>query len=111
MTDQTPAETLRAAAQHVREMAQQATPGPWVANGAGVGTDYTDNEPDLIVAVDAFDPNDAAWMALMHPGLAEPLAAWLESVAALQFGDVPLPDSPIVDHALAAARALLGRGA
>jgi hypothetical protein len=110
MTDQTPAETLRAAAQHVREMAQQATPGPWVANGAGVGTDYTDNEPDLIVAVDAFDPNDAAWMALMHPGLAEPLAAWLEMEAHMWDLRGNSAEGNTF-HALAAARALLGRGA
>ena len=83
----TPADVLRTAAARVRETARSATRGPWAAeesreHGFRVGTSdgqewvaWTgayDDEPDPSRA-------DAAWIALMHPGLAEPLAAWLEA--------------------------------
>ncbi len=86
-----PAVVLRTAAARVRETARGATRGPWAAeesreHGFRVGTSdgqewvaWTgayDDEPDPSRA-------DAAWIALMHPGLAEPLAAWLEETADL----------------------------
>ncbi|WP_405149522.1 hypothetical protein OG589_14810 [Sphaerisporangium sp. NBC_01403] len=75
-------EELRAAAAKVRakaENAESASTGdlPWVPTGTG---DVITDEQSLTVVQDA-GVFDAEWIALVHPGLAEPLALWLEAEA------------------------------
>lgn len=98
----TPAEELRAAAAKLREMAAAAdTPGhPWKAKplfrplpGCRCLSCEEDKpwawEIDVVDGPDnedCFHPmhigqGDAAWIALMGPQRAEPLAAWLEATA------------------------------
>jgi hypothetical protein len=111
MPDRTPAETLRAAAQRLREVAADTSPGRWQTNGYGDYGWYV-SLGTYGHGVETHDSRqgkaDAEWIALASPALAEPLAEWLVAVAALQFGIVRLPDSPIVDHALAVAAVILG---
>ncbi|MEV7008251.1 hypothetical protein [Streptosporangium sp. NPDC051022] len=98
-----PVEEIRAAATRLREVAADATPGPWqVGNGTviGLGIEQTSRGSFSYTAqlAEVFDgttrdeenygghdlgspEGDAAWIALAHPGLAEPLAGWLEEVA------------------------------
>ncbi len=53
------------------------------------------------------DEGDAAWIALMSPALAEPLAVWLESWDGIAFNEHgPMADD--LQHALNVARAILG---
>ncbi len=84
----TPAEELRAAAAKLREKAKAARPFPWRSAGTGdVVVDLPPSHPDYATSKDCVtvlaDGNidDAEWVALMHPGLAEPLAALLEYLA------------------------------
>jgi hypothetical protein len=99
-------EELRAAAKTLREVAGKATRGPWVffptitreddnedawtvcrpicESGTGCEADCGANV--LVTgAEDCVDDyvkgDDVEWIALMHPGLAEPLAVWLDAVA------------------------------
>ncbi|MDH2424825.1 hypothetical protein [Sphaerisporangium sp. TRM90804] len=128
----TVAEELNAAAAKVRELAAAAVPGPWHADGPWwwetkpitcSATITTDPERQM-VAVLAPEYNQhpraagcAPWIALMHPGLAEPLAAWLESCAR-QAASMTHPedwgvcDEPgSVRYAVDVARAILGNTA
>lgn len=104
----TVAEELRAAATKLRETAANATRGPWIThptmgqNGGDtqtwtVGLPFCNGgapdpcEPSCAGDVvttgregceeDYLSEADACWIALAHPGLAEPLTAWLESAA------------------------------
>lgn len=91
-----PVGELRTAATKLRKTAAQATDGPWYT----VGPPWNDHIPYVIAGhpdphcgTYVADPGhltadprgneaaDAEWMALVHPGLAEPLAAWLEQAA------------------------------
>jgi hypothetical protein len=95
----TPAEELRAAATKLREMAAKVPPGPWatdrfwwktrseaipdqwmhsVLGGHGdvAMTSEVHDTPDSTTAADR-----VAWIALMGPDKAEPLAAWLDAAA------------------------------
>ena len=81
-----PAATLRDAAKVLRDTASNATPGPWKTKGVGdFGWLVVDADPAGRFSVETEDNEhgraDAAWIALAHPGLAEPLAAWLEIAA------------------------------
>ncbi|KAB2384722.1 hypothetical protein [Actinomadura montaniterrae] len=84
----TPAEELRAAEAKVRETASKATPGPWVADGLEISGEVTDPDADMYArwVAESLDDNDpdhgcdnAAWIALASPALAEPLAGLLKS--------------------------------
>ena len=107
----TPAEELRAAATMLRETAAKATRGPWVYHPTisrhldTEGAEYawticrplceTDGGPACesdcganvlkTGAEDCEEDNvrieDVQWMTIAHPGIAEPLAAWLEGSA------------------------------
>ncbi|MBO3751575.1 hypothetical protein J5X84_36345 [Streptosporangiaceae bacterium NEAU-GS5] len=108
MSDRTRVETLRAAAQRLREASHSTTPDRWQLLSYQIVATFDDDCEDITeVALTYGHEANARWIALVGPLLAEPLAAWLESVAALQFGQVPLPDSPIVDHALKVAGVIL----
>jgi hypothetical protein len=126
-TERTPAEQLREAAQMLRDTASDATRGPWVHHRTITRDDENDFawtvcrticdggsggcEPDCGADVlttgaegceeDNVTEADASWIALVHPGLAEPLAAWLESAA----NRAP---TEVTYRALAVARVLNG---
>jgi hypothetical protein len=121
-TNQPPAaEELRAAAAKLRKTAKNATPGRWTAEhqswaGDNAVLSYATNGHAVAVCgeevkgADHPASADAAWIALAHPGLAEPLAAWLES-AAKHAGKVvdPANQAIIADQdALAVARVING---
>ncbi|MEV7013463.1 hypothetical protein [Streptosporangium sp. NPDC051022] len=68
-------EEIRTAATRLRETAERTSRAPWSTNGMWVmGAD------SHIAHFGGHLPN-RDWVALAHPGLAEPLAAWLEEVA------------------------------
>lgn len=119
----TPAEELRAAAAKLRETAGTATDGPWQLDGpywwhsgdcTHVVTDARDRMSVAVMPQREDAPHrdaNAAWIALAHPGLAEPLAKWLEReakyaerAAGRGSGFLSEPDR----EALAVARAILG---
>ena len=93
------AETLRAAATRLRELAEAATPGPWQTFEQH-GRDYTDEgwsqiggvkNPrghDVALTYDiGFDNDyheaDAAYIAAMSPTVALALADWLDETAVI----------------------------
>src|SRR5688500_13604442 len=73
----TPVEELRAAAQKVRE-ARSAVKAvePLVPGEIDDWTKYYGQETSH-----GLPSGDAPWIATMHPGLAEPIAAWLDGCA------------------------------
>lgn len=77
---------LRQAAATLRETAGNATAGPWsTVSGAANVLHFPDDDfrdPRVVVGPGrGASLADVAWIALAHPGLAEPLAAWLDTVA------------------------------
>lgn len=126
----TPAEELRAAATRVREVAKEATPGPWRID-AECSDMVISPEPawtggPTVIAGDLHDGtpigdwDNVAWIALTSPALAEPLADLLDDVGDLidSHPDLARPHVDgepcgdlacrIVHHALAVARTILG---
>lgn len=94
------AQELKTAATRLRAtLADVETRPPW----------STCDAPGLIVSGDmrpwgvpsvaerAYE-GDAAWIALMHPGIAEPLGAWLEEAARLTREHKPDPTYEGGDH-------------
>ncbi|WP_242890168.1 hypothetical protein [Actinomadura litoris] len=101
----TPQEELLAAAELVRKRGTEATPGPWerplntryknsvlAAKPDNEPGRYLDGRPERVTVVMAQtwssgahmrerNGRDLEWITLMHPGLAEPLAAWLDDHA------------------------------
>lgn len=95
----TPAEELRAAAFRLREVAANAADGPWTASPVwssrshatsavySLAHDAGTTASEVVASGRAdksggiVNPFNAVWIATVHPGLAEPLAAWLESLA------------------------------
>lgn len=78
----TPAARLREAAGVVRRKAAAvSTPDPADMPFHADGTDVTQGRCGLYDVATAQTPELAAWIALMHPGVGEPLAAWLEKAA------------------------------
>lgn len=108
-------EELLAAARRLRETASAATPGPWedcsdpdggawpryVIGSPAPGSDRGEEVLRVheSIADQVVTRDDTAWIALAHPGLAEPLAAWLEGVAT---------SGTATSAALAVARAING---
>ena len=87
----TPADEMRAAAKLLREKAAAATPGPWEIEYA-----YQSDRPQAVFRMDPAEPDDLdmalgvgimdepadnAWVALLGPDKAEPLACWLDVAA------------------------------
>ena len=104
-----PSETLRAAATLIRETASTATPGgKWVTCASMSGSGLMDVIAGGSYAAQECTPEAAAWIALMHPGLAEHLAAVLEDHAT-DHGtyDCPWDDGECPPARL--ARSILGR--
>lgn len=70
-------EELRKAAARLRDLAADASPAPW---HEGVGLIRSGRAVAVIYDVEA-EPGDIAWIATLHPGIAQPLADWLDTVA------------------------------
>ncbi|MEV0382855.1 hypothetical protein [Nonomuraea sp. NPDC050643] len=106
-TPTTVADELRTAAAKLRETARGASRGPWLVGDCelyprwmlsegerderGYNADVAricEDEADTFTVTDA----NWQWMGFAHPGLAEPLAAWLEEIAR-QY-DAPPCDDP-----------------
>lgn len=116
-------ETLRRAAEKLRQHAKMATPGPWrthdtyVPAGGYTATvlvgEGNDTRPVAWVPSFSNEPNeidrqaypDAIYIAAMHPGVALLLADWLEATAR-RMGYTERGVDPA--HALALAREILG---
>lgn len=92
MTDN-PAALLRRAATLIRSLGEHVSPGPWMtansrthwlADDVVFGQSvWMANRISQVCNVD-YGQNrkpDAAWIALMHPGVGAALAEWLESAA------------------------------
>jgi len=127
MTDHNPAETLTNAAKLLRERAAVATAGPWVASTvrspratvtSGI---YSHAHPAGSTASEVAasgrkgrgcggvtNPDNAAWIALMHPGVGLALAELLETAATYYTPGVHHPTH--VTRAYQLARVLLGEG-
>ncbi|WP_327376223.1 hypothetical protein OG393_21090 [Streptomyces sp. NBC_01216] len=116
MTQPSPADTLRAAAQKLRQLVTDLDDcrGPWyVVNReqrpypqtiSNIGVPY-------VVASTTTDPSHppttADYIAAMHPGVGTALAKWLESWTSIDLYEAgSLPED--AQHALAVARAILG---
>lgn len=101
-------ETLKAAAAKLRNTAEKADPGPWRPGFEGAVWGRT-----TALVCEGFDADDAQWIAMMHPGLAEPLAVWLiwaASQASMNEDRAPRHRVNISD-ALDVARVILGEAA
>lgn len=77
----TPQDGLRAAAAKLRDTSKKVTHGPpWTQDQdcpcCVVSGDLRPYGAPTVA--DRLDEGDASWIALVHPGLAEPLAAWLD---------------------------------
>lgn len=99
-----PAE-LRPAATALRELATQATPGPWTTTGDIQGSTDVRGPNNELVAANADGPDwpvvdlgNARWIVATSPAAARPLAMWLEDIAQ-QLDD----DEPVSGPSLAAA--------
>ena len=107
----TPAEELTAAAQRIRKLADDATPGPWhrplntrykaTVTGAlpegergswldGIDPTTGEREQCTVAMVPTWSNGrhsrqrggrDLEYIAAMHPGVGQPLAAWLDETA------------------------------
>lgn len=106
-TVQNPVAELRKAAAAIRENARGTAEGPWKARpvwspdshvtSAVYSYAYPTGTVESEVVASGLkrypkgglrNPCNARWIALMHPGLAEPLAAWLEKTAEQYTEDV-----------------------
>ena len=100
-TKQNLAADMREAAARLRQIAAEASPGPWdhdrftedgpwevIADGSP-----GDDPEDIAVLNDKYHraQGNAWWIGQMHPGTAEPLAALLDmaAVAAEDYGQLP----------------------
>jgi hypothetical protein len=119
----TPADELRGAAEKLRSLATDATPGPWrqhdthlgqygyaatVLSGEGNDTDLRAWLPSM--SQEPWDETrnvwpDAQYIAAMHPGVGAALAELLETAAEYVADDSPTHPTHLV-RALAVARAI-----
>jgi hypothetical protein len=122
---ETPAATLKAAADKLRTLLAhpELTPGPWLSMDHGDrllwdGPGAEDLPPRYVVDEPMSNGANASFIATLHPGVGVALADWLEHVAEEQaaiergmWSDRPACGWCDGDHALAVARAVLGKGA
>lgn len=122
MTDRTPAQTLRAAAEKLHEATKGTTPGAWTHDPDRIwnASPHFDQEfvgtpgqydGTLIIAAtgrpeDSESLANADWIALMQPSVGLVLAQWLDTTATYYRPGVTHPSH--VTAALAVARRLLG---
>lgn len=99
MTDSSPADEIRTAAERLRTLATAATPGPWRQHDTHLGQyghtatvlSGERNDTELrawlpTMSQESWDETrnvwaDAAYIAAMHPGVGTALADWLEDAA------------------------------
>ena len=94
MSTQSPVEELRAAAKVLRETASKATPGPWeIRDGNKASSNVATRDEHMVIDGGGWTDGkkavvygaalvaDAAWIALMSPAVAEPLAVLLDEAA------------------------------
>lgn len=119
-----PAQELRAAASKIRETATRAMPGPWQLDGPYWHNDTYGNgqDPGMVSAGNArravavaspLHPEtefNMPHIALWHPGVADAVADWLVSAAAIaeQGKDPSCVHRPVPYAALRLARAING---
>ncbi|HEY1177559.1 MAG TPA: hypothetical protein VGF17_15485 [Phytomonospora sp.] len=118
-------ETLRRAAQLMRERAEAANAGPWTAEPIGSEGYRVYGAPAVgitprhkrrpVVAACTWEPflaskADAEHIAAWHPAVAIAVAAWLDSEA-MYVEDFGLAADVTTAHAVAVAEAYLGEGA
>lgn len=132
---ETPTQTLRRAAEKLRTLTQAATEGPWVTGKSGLSVWVENVGHDLFIADtgdqgNAFAEADAAFIAALHPGVALPLADWLDAEASVHEAGMQASEALCVvveaagagehrvqvhastlDQALTVARAVLGEEA
>jgi len=124
-----PAETIRRAAELIRERSQAATQGPWrrAADAGEIAARYHPNfvafwDGEYLAGVcDTGDGDDAVlnqaardatYIASVHPLVGAALADWLDREAALVEAQVfPQSDPAMVRYPLAVACAFLGEEA
>lgn len=122
MSAETPAAVLKGAADEIRQLATEATPGPWHA-WAGTyphlviqGPPGVLSEAKGIVSTNLAvnERADSSWIAALHPGVGMALADWLESTAATveavtrKHADAAPTDAHWLAPALAVAQQILG---
>jgi hypothetical protein len=75
-----PAETLTAAADRVRDLAAKAQRGPWIYNDADdrVMVDATEHS---VICYSGADYHDARWIAALSPAVAPMIATMLRGAA------------------------------
>jgi hypothetical protein len=138
MAESTPADELRAAAAKLRKRGSEATPGPWerplntrykhvvmAPKPDDEQGQYLDGRPERVGVVQLNiwsdgtfmrerGGRDLEWIALVHPGIAEPLANWLDHCVkdlsdspAIGGGRFVMCDEPTsVSYALKVARVI-----
>lgn len=108
---------LRAAAGRLTKLADQATPGPWLAGVErahlvdevvyGPSTWKGNIEQVCSLAYGRNRQADSKWIAQMSPAIARPLVSWLKDVASdLDEQPYPEPSSSNQQYAVALARAI-----
>jgi hypothetical protein len=113
----TPADELRAAAQLIRERLMPVTEAPWtrwteqesVPGWDGfivIGDDAPIDADECNPIARFYTEEDARWALLMHPGVGEALADWLETAAEYYAPGAMHPTHVV--RALVVARAVLG---
>jgi len=110
----TPAQRLREAAAKIRKHAGDANadrPAPWEPSTAGSVISRRPGGYEYVAGFTTLKGTAVAdWIALMHPGIGEPLAAWLESVAErLTATTHPEWQTTLEPHAFALADQILGK--
>ncbi|WP_410652097.1 hypothetical protein [Amycolatopsis sp. cmx-4-54] len=108
----TPADELRAAAKLLRERASAVPPGKWVPSKTRtLGDPVIVNDPDrptVLIETHAARYEDVnAYLLLVSPTIAEPLAAWLDNTAEWAATGEPCPFA----EAEAVAKLILGGAA
>lgn len=105
---ESPAESLRRAAEKMRGYANAATEGPWSTGRSGLSVWVESASGDLFVADvgdqgNEFAEADGAFIAAMHPGVALLIADQWGSLAAevggLRYGQLSMSASLAVDGA------------
>jgi len=116
-------EALRRAAALMRERAEAATPGPWLA-GLGAYVEIPEGDEEPSIADTWGHRGNAEHIASWHPAIALAVADWLDTAGADLWAHGPLCEcgsgcldcdddmwQPHVRRALAVARAYLGADA
>ncbi|GAA2803352.1 hypothetical protein [Streptomyces showdoensis] len=114
MTQPSPADTLRAAADKLRELTPAASPGPWAMNQWGNVETARHEEIAEVWPLNSVPDTNARYIAAMHPGVGTALAQLLGAavehvemdVMCCDHGAHQCPD--FAGPALAVARAILG---